>query len=113
LLESFPEPMPDIRRRPLSIADWSDDDPLKPLAMAGVTALKDLLRPVRVRDCAINALGRAGELPRCLTETKGAGWAAGPLNNVWAETHEIWEMAERAGNGNLKRGMKKILKKAE
>ncbi len=106
----FPEAKPGIRRRIGNVSEWADHDPLKALAEAAIAAMKDLSRPVRVRDCAINAYGRADELPRQLKEPPVAGWPAGWLyNDHFKDMVDIGNAALKLGKGNMKRGLKKIL----
>jgi len=50
-------PVPPIQRRSEDVASWSDDDPMKPYAEAMMDTLRDLLRPVYVRDVAIGIYG--------------------------------------------------------
>lgn len=112
-MESFPEPKPEIRRRKNSVAEWSEDDPLKPLAVAAIKAMKDLSRSVRIRDCSINAYGDTTDKARReLTEPNVAGYPAGWLyNEHFEEMADIGNAALKLGKGNLKRGLKQILKR--
>lgn len=109
-MESFPESMPGIRRRGPAVEEWTSDDPLKPLALAAIETIKDLERPVRVRDCQINAYGSIDGEARELKEPPVAGYPAGWLyNDYFEEMASIGNAASKLGKGNLKRGLKKVL----
>lgn len=103
------EPKPPRIRRGADWSQWSDEDPLKPLAEAAQTALRDLNRPVRVRDLTINAYGLA-ESGRALREPAVAGYPSGALGNAdpsgFAELHAL---VMTLGGGNAKRGIRKAM----
>lgn len=50
-------PVPAVEWRKPIIADWDEEDPLKPYAKAMVETLKDLQKSVGIRDCDIDMLG--------------------------------------------------------
>lgn len=58
------ERWPALYRRPVSIALWNADDPLKPVAEAAVAALQDLARPVSLRDRELRAYDPPAAAPR-------------------------------------------------
>lgn len=101
------EPKPPSRRRVPDWSQWADDDPLKPLAKAAQSALRDLHHPVRIRDTAINAFGRADFDYRLAVKAPAvAGHPSGDLGNrapeAFAELHGI---ILELGKGNAKRGL--------
>lgn len=109
-MDTFPGPKPDICRRKADVQTWDENDPLKPLAVAAITTMKDLARPVRVRDCQINAYGSIDGEARELKEPPVAGYPAGWLyNDYFEEMASIGNAASKLGKGNLKRGLKKVL----
>lgn len=83
-------PVPDIQWRNQDIDSWDDEDPLKPYALAMIGTLKDLLRPVWIRDCPIGIYGEIDERnPAALGNKgkdadyfKGAGYPSGDLGNL-------------------------------
>ena len=87
---------------------------LAPLTLAAIAAMKDLSRSVRIRDCSINAYGDTTDTSkRELTEPAVAGYPAGWLyNEHFKEMADIGNAALKLGKGNLKRGLKQILKRA-
>jgi hypothetical protein len=112
-LDLFGEKRPGCRRHTGPATEWPEDDPLKPLALAAIATLKDLQRPVRVRDCAINMYGFVDDGKRTLDEPDVAGYQAGWLyNEHFKEMADIGDAALKLGGGNLKRGLAKILKMA-
>lgn len=100
------EPRPDNVKRSAQPEEWADGDPLKPFAEAAITALKDLLRPVRVRDAAINVLGLV-ECPRgVVKEAHVSGYPAGDLGNAApAEFAELHRLILQLGKGNARKGI--------
>ena len=88
--------------------EWADNDPLKPFAEAAIIALKDLLRPVRIRDAAINALGLV-EQPKCIVkEAPVSGYPSGYLgNSAPAEFAELHQLILQLGKGNARKGISK------
>lgn len=89
---------------------WPEDDPLKPLAIAAHVALSNLLRPVRVRDGAINALGLVDATGRTLEEAPGAGYPSGALGNEAAEEFsEVHALVHTLGKGNVKKGLERLM----
>ena len=105
------EPYPGGLQRPANHDIWVDDDPLKPLASAAISALKDLLTPVFVRDIPINALGQAGYRSRSVKPSAGAGYPSGALGNENAQTFAVLHrLIMKLGKGNAKKGIHKALK---
>lgn len=109
------EAEPELIDRDPDWRTWPDDDPLKPYFDAASIALKDLYRPVRVRDSQINAFGRV-EDDKCrerdiLNEPPVAGYPCGALGNLApAEFAELHGLVLRLGKGNARCGIKKLLK---
>ncbi|MFK4706014.1 hypothetical protein ABIC83_002853 [Roseateles asaccharophilus] len=108
------EPMPGVRYRSANVDEWPEDDPMKRYAKAVAVALADLKTPVRVRDSAINAFGKVEDARVVLKEPPVAGLPSGAIGNLapqeFAKLHgAIYAM----GNGDLKRGLKKLLAKLE
>lgn len=107
-------PQPKWRGRGAVLAEWRDDDPLKPLAHAAIEALKDLKTPVRVRDQAINAYGLCGDSRLTLSEPAVAGYPSGYLGNKDPKgMAELHREVLRLGNGSVKKGIKKLLSLAK
>jgi len=103
------EPEPAYVKRALLWQDWDEDDPFKVYAEAASIALKDLYRPVRVRDSAINAFGRVDRTTRVLKEARGAGYPSGALGNTApSEFAELHGLIMRLGQGNAKRGLARV-----
>ncbi len=77
------ESRPGFRKRSPNIDQWTEDDPLKPFALAAIIALEDLKTGVRVRDSAINAFGVMPEMApeEVVIEPGSAGYAIGGLFN--------------------------------
>lgn len=106
-----PKPDPNWQYRTESVQDWSDEDPLKAYALAAAVALNDLKTPVRVRDSAINALGRVDDPSRPLKEPAVAGFPSGALGNVAPnEFAQLHGLIMKLGKGNAKRGIAKVIK---
>lgn len=105
------ESRPACRRRLPDWRQWSESDPLRPLAEAAVIALKDLRRPVRVRDSAIDAYGNADDrYSKAVKEPACAGYACGELgNHAPLETVKLHQVVMKIGGGNAKRGIKKVI----
>lgn len=100
------EPRPDNVTRSSQPDAWAEDDPLKPFAEAAITALKDLLRPVRVRDAAINALGLVECTRGIAKEAPVSGYPAGDLgNSAPAEFAELHRLILKLGKGNARKGI--------
>lgn len=98
--------------RSADMSTWADTDPLKPLAEAAQTALKDLLRPVRVRDVAINALGTTEFTPRVLKEAPVSGYPSGALSNgAPKEFAELHGLIMRLGKGMRARASRRRLQR--
>lgn len=90
--------------------EWEAEDPIKPYAEAAFAALKDLRRPVRVRDQAIDAWGAAKYSARILGEPPVAGYPCGVLGNgAPKEFAELHGLIMRLGKGNSKKGIAKAL----
>jgi hypothetical protein len=106
------EPMPNSMR----VTEWSFwamDDPLKPLAEAAHIALRGLLRPVRVRDNAINAMGPS-KLRRVLREPAVAGYPSGALGNAAPqEFAKLQRLILELGKGNARRGISRLMHVAQ
>lgn len=102
------EPRPAFRKRNPDISQWASDDPLTPLARAAIEALGDLATGVRVRDAAINAYG---VLPydadvEVVDEPAVAGLGVADMVNVAPEESvEIYQLARRLGDGDVKEGL--------
>lgn len=108
------EARPGFRKRPATLEDWDQNDPLKPLAKAAIVALSDLSTPVRIRDAAINAFGESEYLEGTVNETASAGRAFGTmLNQAPVQTGELGRFAFDLGKGNFKVGLKKVLRLAK
>ena len=82
-------PVPPVQWRTRDVATWEDDDPKKPYAEAMMATLRDLLRPVWIRDVAIGIHGQIDEQdPEALGNTgpdadiaASAGYPSGDLGN--------------------------------
>lgn len=104
------EQYPPYYDRPSELQAWNEDDPLKPLALAATAALEDLRTPVGVRDQSIDAFGIAESGRSNIKVAKSAGYPSGSLGNTAPhELAELHALALKLGNGNAKRGIKKIL----
>jgi hypothetical protein len=104
------EEWPDYYERPTNLADWNDDDPLKPFVPAAIEALKDLRSLVGVRDQSINAFGEVESGRPVVKAASSAGYPSGALGNVAAkEFAELHGLVLKLGKGNAKRGIKKII----
>lgn len=106
------EPYPAWRKRSPELAQWADDDPLKPLAYAAIEALADLNTGVRVRDMAINAFGEMDDDGEgmVVNEPEGAGMTLGYMfNQAPEESVELQIAARKLGSGDFKAGLKCIL----
>lgn len=107
-------PEPRYYHRHLTHGVWHDDDPLKPIAEAALAALKDLSRPVGVRDSYINAYGRVEQgdplLRRTANRAAVAGYASGMLaNEAPQEFGQLIGRIVQLGKGNYKKGILKAL----
>jgi hypothetical protein len=108
------EASPGFRKRPATLEDWAENDPLKPLAKAAIVALSDLSTPVRVRDSAINAFGVSEYEEGTVDEPASAGRAFGSmLNAAPVQTGELGRFAFDLGKGNFGDGLKKVLRLAK
>lgn len=112
LLKSYQaiEEYPGLYLRPRELQEFKDDDPLKPLLGAAVTALEDLRTPVLVNDVAIDAFGEADDDEEALKPVHSAGYPSGYFGNqaseVFAQVHQaIFSL----GEGDPLIGMKKLL----
>lgn len=104
------EPWPAYYERPANCSDWNDDDPLKPLAQAAITALEDLRSPVGVRDQSINAFGEVESGRADVKAAPSAGYPSGALGNTAAkEFAELHGLILKLGKGNAKRGIAKVM----
>ncbi|MGH8159262.1 MAG: hypothetical protein ACREPQ_14170 [Rhodanobacter sp.] len=119
LYEAFElvEPNPAHRDRDADWNNWLDSDPLKAYYAAADTTLRDLARPVRVRDSAINAVGvvsdKSPQARRAVDEPSVAGYAVGALGNeAPAEVAALQQVVWDLGKGNAKRGIAELLKRA-
>lgn len=82
-------PIPPVQWRGDDVAAWEDDDPKKPYAEAMAETLRDLLRPVWIRDSAIGIYGAIDEEhPEALgnagpdaDSASSAGYPSGDLGN--------------------------------
>jgi len=83
-------PVPPMRWRSDDVASWDDDDPRKPYAQAMERTLRDLQRPVWIRDVPIGIYGRIDEYaPKALgnagrpaAHARSAGFPMGALGNA-------------------------------
>jgi hypothetical protein len=80
----FPVPAADWRKP--DVDAWDDADPLKPIVRAMEETLRDLLRPVWIRDTAIGIHGRIDEddlddQPESAESAPSAGFPLGMLGN--------------------------------
>lgn len=104
------EPWPAYYMRPTNAQDMNDDDPLKPFALAAITALKDLRTPVGVRDQCIDAYGESDSGRPSVKAAASAGYPSGALGNAAPkEFGELHALILRLGKGNAKRGIKKVM----
>lgn len=104
------EPWPAYYLRPIDVKDWNDDDPLQPFAVAATVALEDLRSPVGVRDQSINAFGEAESGISSVRAAPSAGYPSGALGNAAAkEFADLHGLILKLGNGNAKRGIKKVM----
>ncbi|HEJ2342337.1 TPA: hypothetical protein ACWLUJ_006141 [Pseudomonas aeruginosa] len=102
------EARPPRLMRSADISTWAQTDPLRPLAEAAIIALQDLLRPVRVRDIAINALGATEFNRRVLKEAPVSGYPSGSLGNCApAEFADLHGLIMRLGKGDARKGVAK------
>jgi hypothetical protein len=109
------EPRPAFRKRNPDISQWTNDDPLEPLARAAIEALGDLATGVRIRDSAINAYGvlEYSSDVRVVDEPASAGLGVGDMiNEAPKQSVGIYQLAKRLGDGNIKDGLSKLLKLA-
>lgn len=82
-------PIPPMQWRSQDVATWEDKDPMKPYAEAMAATLRDLLRPVWIRDQAIGIYGPIDEENPEALGNKGpdadfaasAGFPSGDLGN--------------------------------
>lgn len=79
-------PVPGVQWRSPDIDDWEDEDPFKPIARAMQDTLRDLLRPVWIRDTAIGIHGPIDEddldeRPESADSAASAGFPLGMLGN--------------------------------
>lgn len=104
------EPWPDYYLRPANIEEWPDEDPLKAYALAALAALKDLRRPVGVRDQAINVFGTVESGRAAVRAATSAGYPSGAIGNAAPkEFAELHGLILKLGKGNAKRGIKKVM----
>lgn len=111
-LESYTklEPFPEYRYRSPDFSKWTDDDPLKPLAEAAIIALTDLKTPVPVRDGLINALGPVTSYKTVASTAPSAGYPSGAMGNAAPkEFAQLHSAIVKLGDGNIKRGIKKLM----
>jgi hypothetical protein len=102
------EPEPGYTDRDADWTKWNEDDPLKPLAEAACVALKDLSRPVGVRDLAINAFGECEFEEYAAERAAVSGYPSGALGNVAPEAFgELHGMILQLGQGDAVRGIDK------
>ncbi|MGP0171293.1 hypothetical protein ACSVIJ_05345 [Pseudomonas sp. NCHU5208] len=102
------ETRPEDVKRSVQPQEWADDDPLKPLADAAMIALKDLLRPVRVRDAAINLAGPVEHPRNAAKEAPVSGYPSGDLGNAApADFAQLHQLILQLGKGNARKGIAK------
>ncbi len=127
------EARPGILLRSHDFRKWPDEDPLKRVVIAAKPALEDLRRPVRVRDCAINALGRVtpedyfpdddddGDesdpmdgTGAILHEAKAAGYPSGALGNEAPEDFgRLHQLIKGLVPGDLRGGILEAIRLIE
>lgn len=98
---------------------WQElDEPFRSMCEAADMAGRDLLTPVYVRDCAINAAGYLTDDESAMFESSAdfaisTGYPSGYLGNINPELmSKIHKTVHRLGNGDIAAGMKAILKLA-
>lgn len=105
-------PRPRPPKRSQNWRAWPDSDPLKAMARAAEIALRDLSRPVHVRDGAVDPYSPSSYFMgdrRGVREARSAGYAPfGAYTNAWPE--EVCELA--AAVGALSSSPKRALAKA-
>ncbi|ABD72159.1 hypothetical protein Rfer_4473 (plasmid) [Rhodoferax ferrireducens T118] len=90
--------------------EWDDEDPIKPFADAAFAALRDLHRPVGVRDQEISAFGVVNSTRQPLAAPAVAGYPSGMLGNAAPEGFaELHGLVLKLGNGNARSGIKKAI----
>ncbi|HZC21791.1 MAG TPA: hypothetical protein VE866_00505, partial [Candidatus Binatia bacterium] len=105
------EPRPGFRNRSPAISMWPEDDPMKPLALAAIEALRDLQTGVRVRDSAVNAYGVIDDYDGVLAEPDSAGSGVGEMINLAPkESVELYRLVSRLGERDVKKGISRLLK---
>ena len=104
------EPYPQYYERPSNLNNWEEGDPLKPLALAALEALKDLHTPVGVRDALINAFGEVNCARSSVERAESAGYPSGALGNkAPKEFAEIHQRVIDFGAGDVKAGIKQLI----
>lgn len=109
------EPCPEPLVRSHDISTWGDDDPLKALALAAISALQDLKTPVGVRDADINAYGLVEGYSRASRKPAlSAGYPSGALGNHAPELFAQLHSAITAlGGGDAVKGLERALAKLQ
>lgn len=108
------EPRTEFRKRSMTVAEWPEDDPMKPLAEAAIEALRDLKTGVRVRDAAINAFGVMDDGFDAVEEPECAGLGtANLINEAPNESVELYQIISRLGEHDLRVGIKRLIELAK
>jgi hypothetical protein len=104
------EPRAPYYYRPRDWREWNDDDPLKPFAGAATIALRDLSRPVFVRDLQISAFGETENGSNGVGPAIAAGYPSGALgNHAPKEFAELHDMILTLGSGDARKGISRAI----
>ncbi len=104
------EPRAKFRTRGMTVAEWPEDDPMKPLAEAAIEALRDLKTGVRVRDAAINAFGVVEDSFDAVEEPACAGLGtANLINEAPKESVELYRIVSQLGENDLCVGLNRLI----
>lgn len=118
------EAEPPTKTRNEDWSSWSDEDPLKEYIAAAKAVLTELLRPVYIRDVAINACGIVKYFPRggdCGEDQEdigdgsadyasSSGYAFGRVaNEVPEQMCVLLDLVSEAGNGDAAKGIAEII----
>lgn len=109
-----PEPAPEYRTK--DWRSWPDEDPLKAYVVAAKKTLRDLQRPVGIRDTEITIYGTAETCysKNAAPEAATAGLPSGAVANADPDLFvELHGMIHDLGKGDLAAGMKAVLAKLE
>lgn len=109
-----PEPKPEYRTA--DWRSWPDEDPLKAYVVAAEQTLRDLQRPVGIRDTEITIYGPAKTVAskNAADEAESAGVGAGAVVNADPDLFvELHQAIHELGKGDLAAGMKAVLEKLD